>query len=85
MFLVGLLKNIFFCQKGDEIQEVIAEFTADEQENERGIVGFSVADDTDENEEHDYENSDVNWEAYRERAKRRTDHPYENVDIKDNP
>lgn len=79
-----------FAIQGDEIQEVTAEFTADEQENQKGIIGFSVTDDAKEGEESDEEpatNGDVNWDIYKERAmsKRSPHHSYENVDLKNNP
>lgn len=80
-FLKQLYKNLYsLCFKGDEIQEVTAEFTADEQENKKGIVGFSVTDE--DNEKPDYEevsNGDVNWDAYRKRALQRPEHTYVNV------
>ncbi|XP_031573712.1 coadhesin-like [Actinia tenebrosa] len=65
---------------GDEIQEVTAEFTANEQENKNGIVGFSVTDDNDKPDgEEEVANGDVNWEKYRKKALQRPEHTYVNV------
>jgi len=70
----------------NEIQEVTSEFTADEQENQRGIVGFSVTDDTKEESDEEVANGDVNWEQYKKRALQRPQHTYENVnEIKEKP